>query len=166
MTYSPVNEGKHCLKDLKSLTLRQNTWHVVSACAAEACAHTCWQTRLLSGTHINDDQSQQSPGVLHQPTAEYLYLPPPHFAHKLYILEQSYARESVVYLRGETLKVSDRVFFASQTYLHTMNLIFCLLASCMSLPSCHQCMLQSDAQAYIWNKNILCLKHRALYKLR
>lgn len=94
----PINEDKHCLEDLNLLTFRKDTWHILSVRAGMACAlRPLTDKATLRCSYISADQSQR-PGVLHQPSEWYLDLLPPHFVHKLYVLMQSYARESIVYI--------------------------------------------------------------------
>lgn len=73
-------------------------------------------------SHISADQSQ-SPGVLHQLSDWYLDPLPPHFVHKLYVLIQSRAKESIVYFTlqsiaaaSERLSTPDRFFCVIKQY--------------------------------------------------
>lgn len=109
MIQSPINEDKHCLENVKFLTFRQNTWHILQLCVGKGMrSHLLTDEDTLRRSHINADQSQ-SPGVLHQRADGYLDAQPPHFVHDLYVLIQSSAGESMVYLMPQSIASSERL---------------------------------------------------------
>lgn len=83
----------------------------------KACAHTCWQTRPLWGTHTSAVIKARTLVFFINSRPNTCICSLPTLLHELYILIQSYAREFIVYFtpnstaRSDRPNASDRFFF-------------------------------------------------------